>query len=304
MRDKKPAHAFGTSMIPSTLEKNGMSKEIEKMSARLDDFVATLSKLMGRIEGDFRDLSAQSKTIQKEINKLHESISVLQKEMSGVSAGQESIKSTIERMQTPTPVPLGSRVSQDSRADGVTPTTATSSPSAATQQDSGKLKMSDYLKQKQSVFDTRVLNAFINATKETAKVLLMKESAFQRPQPLPPGKFVTFANAARMKLSKGETSGFMGVGFKEKQLLPTVAALFGITEGEVTVAMINDLVKEFCNQVFGQAKAALLKDGIEYTITYPEVALGSQLDIRRSWGDSYLALIFEMDGKEFYILFW
>jgi CheY-specific phosphatase CheX len=281
-----------------------MSKEIEKMSKRLDDFVATLSKLMVRIEGDFRDLSGQSKNIQREINKLHESISILQKEVTSLSAGQNGIKNTIDLMQSPTPVPLGAKIVVGTRTESAPQSPQKTPPPSVAPQESGKLKMSDYLKQKQSVFDTRVLNAFINATKETAKVLFMKEAAFQRPQPLPPGKFVTFANAARMKLSKGENSGFMGVGFKDKQLLPTVASLFGISENEVTVAMINDLVKEFCNQVFGQAKSALLKDGIAYTITYPEVAMGSQLDIRRSWGDSYLALIFEIEGKEFYILFW
>jgi CheY-specific phosphatase CheX len=279
-----------------------MSKEIEKLSGRLDDFVSTLNQLMQRIEGDFRDVTNQSKCIQKEINKLHEAISGLEKKMDGAAAGQENIRLILERGQAPATVPLG-KVSTDSRSETPVNTAATPAAAAAAA-DSGKLKMSEYLKQKQSVFDTRVLNAFINATKETSKMLLMKTTVFRTPQPLPPGKYVTFANAARMKLSKGATSGFMGVGFKEKQLQPTVASLFGIAEHEVTVAMINDLVKEFCNQVFGQAKATLLKDGIEYTITYPEVAMGSQLDIRRTWGDSYLALIFEMEEKEFYILFW
>ncbi len=279
-----------------------MSKEIEKLSGRLDDFVSTLNQLMQRIEGDFRDVTNQSKCIQKEINKLHEAISGLEKKMDGAAAGQENIRLILERGQAPATVPLG-KVSTESRSETPVNTAATPAASAAAAE-SGKLKMSEYLKQKQSVFDTRVLNAFINATKETSKMLLMKTTVFCHPQPLPPGKYVTFANAARMKLSKGATSGFMGVGFKEKQLQPTVATLFGIAEHEVTVAMINDLVKEFCNQVFGQAKATLLKDGIEYTITYPEVAMGSQLDIRRTWGDSYLALIFEMEEKEFYILFW
>jgi hypothetical protein len=287
----------------------GTGKDVEKMANRLDDFVTTLNQLMKKIETEFHEVTHQSRVMQKEMNRLHESVSQFQKDLSTLSKGQESIQQTLERCLTGGRVkPLGAAPAiqgpSHSDADTAQPGTGPVGTAIPASADATKLKMSEYLKQKQSVFDTRVLNAFINATRETAKMLLMKNANFLRPQPLPPGKFVTFANAARMKLSKGKDSGFMGVGFKAKHLQPTVATLFGISEPEVTGAMINDLVKEFCNQVFGQAKAALLKDGIEFTISYPEVALGSQLEIRKNWGDSYLVLVFEIEEKEFYIMFW
>lgn len=276
-----------------------MSNDLDKMSNRVSDLVETLSGLVQRIETQFHEVTQQSRNMQKEMNKLHESVVDTQKQLKDIQAGQDFVRTAIEKGN----FSLGASHTPDTtqQAQQLPPSGATQEANSG---DTSKLKMSEFLKQKQSVFDTRVLNAFINATKETTKMLLMKEAKFVRPQPLLPSKSVTFSNAARMKLSKGKDSGFMGAAFKDRQLQPTVAALFGIAESDVTIAMINDLVKEFCNQVFGQAKSALQKDGISYTITYPEIALGSQLEIRKAWGESYLALIFELNGKEFYILFW
>ncbi len=289
-----------------------MSKDLEKMSQRLDDFVTSVSGLMNRLEKDFTDITQQTRSMQKDINKLNENVLCCQREIGVIRAGQDSIQAALARTLFTTP-----RSEQDTHrhsssspapSSGIQSTPQTSAPDntpqAETTTEPTKLKMADYLKAKQSVFDVRVLNAFITATKATSKALLTKTANFVRPQPLPPGKFVTFSIGARMKLSKGNDSGYMGVGFKDRHLSAIVATLFGIPESEVTVALVNDLAKEFCNQVFGQAKSALSKDGIEYNITYPEIATGSQLDIRKHWGDAYLVLIFEMEAREFYVMFW
>lgn len=293
-----------------------MAKELEQISHRIDKLVDHLNLALNRTQTEIASSSQQSRNLQKDVNKLHETISNFQKDIQNIIATQESLKTNVEkilssisRIEFPR---ASSRVlgndaglATDPLVSGAKTKGAKSSEAAAEQSSDGsKLKMAEYLKQKKSVFDVRVLNAFINAVKATTQILLMQESKFIRPNPLPPGTYVSFAHAARMKLSKGEGSGYMGVAFKANHINSAVATIFGISVTEITAAMLNDLTKEFCNQVFGQAKTALQKEGIKYAITYPEIAMGSQLEIRNNWGDPYLSLLFELGEKEFFILFW
>jgi CheY-specific phosphatase CheX len=289
-----------------------VSKELEKISQRVGDLVETMSSAFIRTQTEIGTSTQQSRNLQKDVNKLQETVALFQRDMQKLTAGQdllmtnvEKILATMSRFEFANPgVPKATREAVSTSSGAVASNAAATPAAEEAPAEGSKLKMAEYLKQKKSVFDVRVLNAFINAAKATSQMLLMKEVKFIRPQPLPPGKFVTFAHAARMKLSKGEGSGYMGVGFKANHINEAVSIIFGITPTEVTAAMLNDLTKEFCNQVFGQAKTALQKEGINYSITFPEVALGSQLDIRQTWGDAYLVLIFELEGKEFYIMFW
>jgi CheY-specific phosphatase CheX len=236
--------------------------------------------------------------VREEICSIHLELSEVKKELQGILKGQQQLDEKLEKVLAtlgssspppPLPTPPDAGTSGKKDSDGG---------------DGNRLKMAEFLKQKGSVFDLRVLNAFIHAAKQTTRSLLMKEGRFIAPQPLIKGRTVTFAHCARMKLSKGNDTGFMGVAFKSGHLNSTVTTIFGIQENEITGAIIDDLTKEFCNQVFGYAKAILVKEGIEFTITTPEVASGNQLETRQRWGDPYLALVFSLEERDFFILFW
>jgi CheY-specific phosphatase CheX len=157
---------------------------------------------------------------------------------------------------------------------------------------------------KKTVFDVKILNAFIKSTKEIIKVNTRQEALFLKPiadtkEPLP------IIAASKMELSKDKSKGSVAFCLQQESAEQITKAIFMLpTDGKITPLDIKDVSSELCNQICGKSKLTLRKEGYSFEISLPEIHQGKSDEILTVLGTPKIALHFEFKGKPFYLFFW
>lgn len=167
-----------------------------------------------------------------------------------------------------------------------------------------KRSLKEFLAQEVSIFDVKVLNAFIKATKDVVKSNALKEPAFIKP--IIDGKMqFPITVAGRMQLARDKGKGAMAFCLCQESASEMTRAVLVMPEQETLSSNdIKDVTSEICNQICGKSKVNLKNDGYSFDIGLPEIHQGKTSEIMQSLGKPNVALFFEFNKQPFYIFFW
>jgi len=293
-----------------------MANPNQKIEDKLDRYYDDLmGKLMEVVECHIR-LTGENKDLKKEVSKMRESILQIQADVEGLSTFIRQNKPVTEFKIQPSPEESPKSSSPVSPVPPPASPSSPSSPSSVPSPSQGakeiekageskQRSLSQFLEDEISIFDVKVLNAFIKATKEIFAANLGEEPQFLKPR-VEKNLKVPIVVVGKMNLTRDQKgNGSMAVAFEKKSIEIIAAKILMMPlDSKPLTRDCLDVTSEMCNQVCGKSKILLKTDGYNFDIALPEVSAGTTEQMYQKLGIPKIALHFKYKNESFYILFW
>ncbi len=164
--------------------------------------------------------------------------------------------------------------------------------------------LKEFLASEPSIFDVKVLNAFIKATREVIKTNAKQDPQFLKIR-IEKGMSFPIAIAGKLHLSHNGGKGVMALAFEASCIDAIAKAVFNMPQdAQVNEADRADVTSELCNQVCGKSKVFLSKDGYTFDIGMPVVEKGDSASLNKLLTPPKIALVFQLQEMPFFALFW
>lgn len=253
-----------------------------------------IDKIMELIETQ-KNVLGEQKELKKDIAKLKEHVLETKTEFEQINAKIDNLAKVVRSG--------GGIATGGSSSSGSYSTSA----GAGQNKPAGNAKaksLKDFLATEAAIFDVKVLNAFIKATKEIVKTNTRTEPSFLKPV-VGENTNLQIIVAGRMNLSRDTGKGCMAFCMELESAAAITRAVFMSPEdAKVSDADIKDVTSEICNQICGKSKLALKNEGYSFDIGIPEIHQGQPKELLAVLGYPKISLLFAYDKKPFYVLFW
>jgi len=136
--------------------------------------------------------------------------------------------------------------------------------------------MKSYLHRSKTIFDVKILNCFITSAVSVIESNIRIKPSFIKLE-MHVTEYIPPYIAGRMSLKGTTGGGELAVSFPRNTILFIVCKMFKFKSvKEATPDLVEDVTKELCNQICGQAKIELVKLNYDMHIEIPQISKPSE----------------------------